>query len=128
MPKWCSASCRQRAWEQRRAASSGLSAVEVVERIVRVPATPPRPQPRREPRNREWKGLIRELTRQVSGHHVDTPYLIGIAYELRSLIEALEDRDAWSTIRWRDQQRPRFTRADPYDPDHLRHPGRDDTW
>lgn len=33
-PKWCSATCRHRAWEQRRAAESGLAAVEIVERIV----------------------------------------------------------------------------------------------
>ena len=34
VPKWCSAACRHRAWEQRRAAASGLCAVDVVERIV----------------------------------------------------------------------------------------------
>jgi hypothetical protein len=37
IPKWCSAACRQRAWEQSRAAASGRCAVEVVERVVRVP-------------------------------------------------------------------------------------------
>jgi hypothetical protein len=31
VPKWCSATCRHRAWEQRRAAASGLVAVEVVD-------------------------------------------------------------------------------------------------
>lgn len=36
MPKWCSAACRHRAWEQRRAAESGLVAVEVVDRPVEV--------------------------------------------------------------------------------------------
>lgn len=35
-PKWCSPSCRQRAWEQSRAAASGRSAVQVVERRVEV--------------------------------------------------------------------------------------------
>ena len=34
LPKWCSASCRHRAWEQRRAAASGLSAIEVLDRPV----------------------------------------------------------------------------------------------
>jgi hypothetical protein len=34
VPIWCSASCRHRAWEQRRAAASGLSAIEVVDRPV----------------------------------------------------------------------------------------------
>ena len=36
MPKWCSPACRHRAWEQRRAAESGLVAVEVVDRPVEV--------------------------------------------------------------------------------------------
>ena len=36
MPKWCSPACRHRAWEQRRAADSGLVAVEVVDRPVEV--------------------------------------------------------------------------------------------
>lgn len=34
VPKWCSSGCRHRAWEQRRAADSGLCAVEVVERTI----------------------------------------------------------------------------------------------
>lgn len=36
MPKWCSPACRHRAWEQRRAADSGLVAVEVIDRHVDV--------------------------------------------------------------------------------------------
>ena len=36
MPKWCSPACRHRAWEQRRAAESGLSAVTVVDRPIEV--------------------------------------------------------------------------------------------
>ena len=36
MPKWCSPACRHRAWEQRRAAESGLVAVEVIDRPVEV--------------------------------------------------------------------------------------------
>ena len=39
LPKWCSATCRHRAWEQRRAAASGLAAVEVVDRPVEVVRT-----------------------------------------------------------------------------------------
>ena len=42
MPKWCSPSCRQRAWEQTRAAASGNAAVTVVDRyIAAVPADGP---------------------------------------------------------------------------------------
>jgi hypothetical protein len=39
VPKWCSATCRHRAWEQRRAAASGLVAVELVDRPVEVVRT-----------------------------------------------------------------------------------------
>lgn len=39
VPKWCSSTCRHRAWEQRRAASSGRSAIEVVDRVVEVVRT-----------------------------------------------------------------------------------------
>ena len=36
VPKWCSASCRQRAWEASRAAAAGKAAVTVVDREVLV--------------------------------------------------------------------------------------------
>ena len=36
VPKWCSPACRQRAWEASRAASSGKTAVQVVDRDVLV--------------------------------------------------------------------------------------------
>jgi hypothetical protein len=63
LPNWCSASCRQRAREQARAAASGLSAVRVVERPfeVRVAATPTR---------RDWAHLLHELARQIDDGRV----------------------------------------------------------
>ena len=36
IPKWCSSSCRHRAWELTRAAASGRAAVQVVDRFVEV--------------------------------------------------------------------------------------------
>src|SRR5450756_1143146 len=36
VPKWCSSSCRHRAWELTRAAASGLAAVQVIDRVVQV--------------------------------------------------------------------------------------------
>jgi hypothetical protein len=60
IPKWCSASCRQRAWEQRRAAASGRCAVEVVERVVHVAV-----ERERKPRHREWPPLLHELAAQL---------------------------------------------------------------
>ena len=60
IPKWCSASCRQRAWEQRRAAASGRAAIEVVERIVQVPV-----ERQRVPRHDEWPSVLGELATQL---------------------------------------------------------------
>ena len=39
VPKWCSSTCRHRAWEQRRAAASGRRAVEVVDRVIETVRT-----------------------------------------------------------------------------------------
>jgi hypothetical protein len=39
MPKWCSATCRHRAWEQSRAAKSGRAAVQIVRQTVEVERT-----------------------------------------------------------------------------------------
>jgi len=73
IPKWCSPSCRQRAWEQARAAASGLAAVRVVERRVevRTPAAPTR---------RDWPDLLVELACQLDDGRVydrDIPRLAG---------------------------------------------------
>src|SRR3954451_16211693 len=58
IPKWCSAACRQRAWEQSRAAASGLAAVQVVERRVEVPVPAAA-------KRADWPRLLHELARQV---------------------------------------------------------------
>lgn len=39
IPKWCSSTCRHRAWEQRRAVGSDRSAVEVVDRVIETVRT-----------------------------------------------------------------------------------------
>src|SRR4051795_5275271 len=63
IPKWCSATCRHRAWEQARAAVSGRSAIQVVERRVEVstPVTPSR---------RDWARLLGELAHQLDDGRV----------------------------------------------------------
>src|SRR3954470_2728423 len=73
VPKWCSPACRHRAWEQRRAAASGLAAIEVVEQVVErpvrvevlAPAPPPPPappQPATLPKNAaEWGAHLKQL-------------------------------------------------------------------
>lgn len=59
MPKWCSAVCRQRAWEQGRAAASGQAAVRVVDRYVAaVPVDGP-----------GWIGLLGVLADKVTSEH-----------------------------------------------------------
>lgn len=94
VPKWCSASCRQRAWEQRRAAASGLSAVEVVERVVEVPvhASPPP-----KPRHQEWRALLRELERQLDRQLVYDRHLAGIAGGVHKVYAALGRRLGWGS-------------------------------
>lgn len=74
VPKWCSATCRHRAWEQNRAAASGLAAVEVVEHVierpVRVevhvaapppPAPPPSPAPPFPKNAKDWAAQLTQL-------------------------------------------------------------------
>ena len=82
VPKWCSATCRHRAWEQRRAAVSGLAAVDVVTHRVEVVALAPEQPPLAPGTVAEWSRLLDDLTRKL-----DT----GRIYhrDLRALNEAL---------------------------------------
>jgi hypothetical protein len=68
-PKWCSSSCRHRAWEQQRAAESGRSAVQIIERPVVVQRTTriPAPNP---PRGAEWAEALAQLTRLVDSGRI----------------------------------------------------------
>lgn len=61
IPKWCSQTCRQRAWEQRRAAASGRSAVTVVERVITAPVPTTK-----EPVTRDWPALLDLLAQQLN--------------------------------------------------------------
>ena len=99
-PKWCSQTCRQRAWEQRRAARSGLSAVEIVQQVVEVEkvvtkkvvqevAGPLRPS------RRDWPALLAELTHQVERGVIydrDLPDLVTL---LMDALEAIERRPGY---------------------------------
>jgi hypothetical protein len=79
IPKWCSATCRHRAWEQARAAASGRAAVQIVERIVVTPAAHPVPKT---PRHDDWPGLLHELSRQLDRGLVYGRDLPGVAAAL----------------------------------------------
>ncbi|MGY5884630.1 hypothetical protein [Modestobacter lacusdianchii] len=85
IPKWCSATCRHRAWEQSRAANSGRSAVQVIERRVqvRVPL---------EPTRRDWPTLLGELTRQLDDGRVYDRDLPALSRALQPVMEAYRRR------------------------------------
>jgi hypothetical protein len=85
IPKWCSASCRQRAWEQARAAASGRSAVQVVERRVEIPVPMP-------PTRRDWPRLLDELAHQVDDGRVYDRDLDGLTSALTAALDAVGRR------------------------------------
>jgi len=101
VPTWCSPACRQRAWEQARAAASGRSAVTVVERIVNTPVFTPRlvnvqqPPPditRRSPQ--EWADQLHELARLIDSRRVYDRDLNTLAPALSALVAAYNRRGA----------------------------------
>ena len=99
IPKWCSAACRQRAWEQSRAAASGRSAVTVIERRVEIPVRPiPGFENNRQPLHDEWTVLLHQLAAQLASGAVykrDLPRLTAALNEvLASLERRPEIRDA----------------------------------
>ena len=89
IPKWCSATCRHRAWEQSRAAASGRSAVQVVERLVAVAAEPPVAT---RPRQSEWVHLLRELAGQLDQGVIYDRHLVAIALAVDEAVRALRRR------------------------------------
>lgn len=94
IPKWCSAACRQRAWEQSRAAASGRSAVEVVERVVEVPVAS-----ERTPRREDWPALLRELTAQLDDGRIYARTLPDLGSALNDLVVACNRRQNARRIR-----------------------------
>ena len=94
-PKWCSQTCRQRAWELRRAARSGLVAIDVVQQVVEVEkvvtkevvqevAGPLRPS------RRAWPALLTELTHQVERGLVydrDLPDLVALLTDSLEVVQ-----------------------------------------
>ncbi len=79
------ATCRQRAWEQARAASSGRAAVEVVERRVQVRVS-------LEPTRRDWPLLLGELAGQLNDGRVYDRDLPVLARALEPVLEAYRRR------------------------------------
>jgi hypothetical protein len=89
IPEWCSATCRHRAWEQSRAAASGHNAVQVVERLVAVPAKPPAAT---QPRQSAWVHLLGELAAQLDQGAIYDRHLGAIALAIGEVGRALRRR------------------------------------
>lgn len=105
LPKWCSPACRQQAWLQRRAAKSGLAAVEVVDRFIeierqvkvieRVEVTKP-------PTGAAWPAALSELAKQIDADRVYDRDLRALAQSLDDVLRALARRTAWQRLSTRD--------------------------
>lgn len=97
VPSWCSNSCRHRAWEQRRAAASGLAARELVERYVEVEVHVP---VTREievevlPKGAAWTAALHQLADQIDRGLVYDRDLTALAGALEGALAALNRRPA----------------------------------
>jgi hypothetical protein len=89
IPKWCSVTCRHRAWEHSRAATSGRAAVQVVERRfeIRVPL---------EPSRRDWPRLLSELAGQLDDGRVYDRDLPTLGRALDPVLRSYRRRARWS--------------------------------
>ena len=98
-PKWCSPSCRTRAWAARRAAEAGDAEVRVVDRqieVVREVSVEVEPQS-----VAEWSALVRKLAKRLDNGRVydrDWPALVSSVEELSAAVERREKR---RRERWR---------------------------
>jgi hypothetical protein len=101
-PKWCSDSCRHRAWETTRAAAAGRLAVEVVDRTIEVE----KPVPVVEtvevptlPKGAGWVDALHELAHQIGTGKVYDRDLPALASALEVVITALNRRPAFHRYR-----------------------------
>jgi hypothetical protein len=98
VPKWCSSSCRHRAWELTRAAASGRAAVQVVDRVVEVDRLVPLVQEvpvNAVPKGAAWPATLVQLVTQVDSGRVYDRDLPALAEALQDVIDALERRPGW---------------------------------
>ncbi|GAB78184.1 hypothetical protein SAMN05421595_0705 [Austwickia chelonae] len=100
VPKWCSDTCRHRAWEQRRAAASGRSAVHVIDRTIETVKTVTVVQRERvevpvlvQPRTAgEYAAVLAALAGRVDAGRIYQRDLPVITDAVNGLIEALHRR------------------------------------
>jgi endogenous inhibitor of DNA gyrase (YacG/DUF329 family) len=92
IPTWCSPTCRHRAWEQNRAAASGRSAIQLVERIVEVDRPVPtakKDQTETLPNSTGWDIALAELVRQLGSGRIyqrDLPAITRASLELNDAL------------------------------------------
>ena len=102
IPTWCSPECRQRAWEQSRAAASGRTAVRVVERRVEVPTQQPLTR-------RDWPQALQELAQQLDDGRIYDRDLAGLSVALDAVLEAY-NRRPYVRLRAADEYRATWGR------------------
>ena len=103
IPKWCSSSCRHRAWELTRAAASGRAAVQVVDRAVEVDriVTVVQEVPvATVPKGPAWPAALAQLVTALDTGRVYDRDLPALAQALADVADALDRRPGW-------RQRPR---------------------
>lgn len=96
-PKWCSDSCRQRAWRRARSAAADAVAVRVVDRVVEVEVPVPvveRVEVAVSPRGAQWPPVLRDLARQLDSGRVYDRDLAELEVALREVLGALSRRRA----------------------------------
>jgi hypothetical protein len=88
LPVWCGQTCRQRAWELRRAAAAlaGGGASVAQREVVEVPVP-------LEPERSEWVGVLAELTRQVASHELPAGCMQPVYEALTVAINQLVHRE-----------------------------------
>ena len=98
IPKWCSSSCRHRAWELTRAAASGRAAVQVVDRAVEVnrlvTVVQEVPVPT-VPKGAEWPAALTQLATALDTGRVYDRDLPALAQALADVADALDRRPGW---------------------------------
>jgi hypothetical protein len=97
-PKWCSSSCRHRAWELTRAAASGLAAIQVVDRVVEVDRllTVVQEVPvATVPHGAAWPAALTQLATALDTGRVYDRDLPALAQALASVADALDRRPGW---------------------------------
>lgn len=95
IPRWCGTSCRHRAWEQRRAAASGRSATEIVERVVTVEVPVVRTVTERidvppaAPAGKDWGPLLEQLARQLDTGRIYPRDLAAVTTAVNHVVDAI---------------------------------------